>query len=282
MLLRLSNRRLPAVRYPLGLELAYVRLLQAMVRGLRDDALTLCAERLPRLLNAATRQDDANADLAATSQGGAAPLTGWALEAESLMNLMVLHAKRRMHIAASAIPNFGRAINAHGLREWRRLVRAAYGLDALKGEPELRPLLAAWERQNLDLVTRMNADAIGRLRGVLVQSVVEGRSLRETAALVRGGFDPSERRAENVARDQVGTLTGRLSQFRQETAGIQEFIWRTVGGNQSRPEHRARNGNKYRWDAPPNGERPGQPIRCRCSAQPVFPTTLALTPGAGG
>ena len=278
--LRLSRRRLPEQRYPLGLELAYVPFLHDTVRGMQGDALAVCAERLPELLERAkpTRRDAAADDLAAAEGGPTAP-SGWAALLESLLSVVALRATVRLQLAASAIPKMGRAVDAHSIREWKRLVRAAYGVDVLAGDGAgLRPLLSAWEAQNLDLITRMSADTIARLRGVVVQAVVEGRSLRVVTADVQAAYGVSRTRSELIARDQIGKLTGQMQQHRQQEAGVRQYRWSSVGDRRVRPQHKAQNGKVYSWDKPPPGGHPGQPIRCRCGASPIFPKTLTVTP----
>ena len=41
----------------------------------------------------------------------------------------------------------------------------------------------------------------------------------------------NKRRAELIDRDQKSTLTGALNQKRQESIGIDKYIWRTVKDN---------------------------------------------------
>jgi len=78
-------------------------------------------------------------------------------------------------------------------------------------------------------------------------------------------------RAKLIAQDQVGSLNGQLTKFRQTGIGIKQFRWITIGDDRVRAEHAALNGKIFDWDNPPSIGFPQQPIRCRCRAEAVFP-----------
>ena len=75
----------------------------------------------------------------------------------------------------------------------------------------------------------------------------------------------------------VGTrLTGRMERAGQledlrSTLMMQGRRWRTVGDSRVRTAHRAREGQIFAWDKPPSDGHPGQPINCRCYAEPIIP-----------
>ena len=41
-------------------------------------------------------------------------------------------------------------------------------------------------------------------------------------------------------------------------------------GNAVHGNHWEREGQEFRWDQPPEDGHPGQPIECRCSAEPII------------
>ena len=81
----------------------------------------------------------------------------------------------------------------------------------------------------------------------------------------------TEKHARLVAHDQINKLNGRLNQTRQEAAGITSFKWRTQGDDRVREEHEAIAGQTFLWaeGAPVEGL-PGEPVNCRCHAEPVI------------
>jgi len=47
------------------------------------------------------------------------------------------------------------------------------------------------------------------------------------------------------------------------------YIWHTVEDNHVRPDHAARDGQRFQWSHPPKGGNPGEDYNCRCWAEPV-------------
>jgi uncharacterized protein with gpF-like domain len=109
----------------------------------------------------------------------------------------------------------------------------------------------------------------------------EGRSLLQQVQHLGG---VSYRRAKLISRDQTSKMTGLLQATRQQSIGIEEYIWRTsrdqrvVGnpmglsptGNSKHMDHFHREGKKFRWDDPPPDGPPGYAIQCRCRAEPII------------
>lgn len=109
----------------------------------------------------------------------------------------------------------------------------------------------------------------------------EGRTLIQQITHLSG---VSENRAKIIARDQTSKLQGILTQVRQESIGIDEYLWRNskdqrvVGnpsgrypkGNAIHMNHWVREGKRYKWSDPPADGHPGQAILCRCWAEAVL------------
>jgi SPP1 gp7 family putative phage head morphogenesis protein len=87
---------------------------------------------------------------------------------------------------------------------------------------------------------------------------------------LRKQFDFTRNRARLIARDQVGKLYGQINAARQQAIGVTHFVWQTSNDERVRDEHEERNGKTYSYANPPDGELPGQPIQCRCVANPIL------------
>lgn len=266
----LSRRKLPAPRYPLGAENAYVRAMRALVRAWRDDVLALCAERLPALLDDAAR-DRRDADAVPAEEQPQE--TGWA----AVLAVLLLVARNRILARAAearrVVEEARRAVAAVDRANWRRWLRAAYGLDDVPPDRALAALVSAWEQAAVDAVLRLGDDALARLRAAIIRAVAARATAREATVAAREAMDV-EARAEAVARVGAAQLVGQLNQARQRGFGVERFVWRTMRDSRVRDAHRAREGRTHRWSDP--GPKPGTEPRCRCHAQPVFPQILAL------
>lgn len=73
-----------------------------------------------------------------------------------------------------------------------------------------------------------------------------------------------------IASDQLGKINSRISQVRQQKLGITHYRWRTSRDERMRSTYRGREGDIIAWDDPPPDGHAGQPIRCRCTAEPYI------------
>lgn len=79
-----------------------------------------------------------------------------------------------------------------------------------------------------------------------------------------------------ITRDQTNKAIGNLTKARHEQLGIEQYVRRTAQDERVRPAHATLNGTTQRWDEPPAEGHPGQPIQCRCVAEPVIPEAAGL------
>jgi SPP1 gp7 family putative phage head morphogenesis protein len=83
--------------------------------------------------------------------------------------------------------------------------------------------------------------------------------------------DVSKSRAELIARDQILKLNGRITQIRQQMAGVQSYVWSTSKDERVRESHQELEGETFSWSAPPSVGHPGEDFQCRCIALPLIP-----------
>jgi SPP1 gp7 family putative phage head morphogenesis protein len=131
--------------------------------------------------------------------------------------------------------------------------------------------LAAWARQNVDLIKTIDRRHFDEVERAIVDALRQGRRTRDLRTEIAGRFGVSERRAQLIARDQLATLNTQITRARQEDLGIERFRWTTAGDDRVREEHEAIDGEVFTWaDGHPTEGRPGEPVNCRCVALPVI------------
>lgn len=177
-----------------------------------------------------------------------------------------------------------------------RQTKAVIGVDVFQQEPWLDGVLDGFVKENVQLIESLPKRHFDQIEQMVLSQVRGGRRAEELAREIRSKFMAKskrnkkyatelDRRAALIAQDQVGKLHGQLNRARHEAMGLGRYRWRTskderVRGNPAgkhpwaKHNHHRREGKIYRYDKPPEDGNPGEPIRCRCWAEPVFEDVL--------
>lgn len=157
-----------------------------------------------------------------------------------------------------------------------RAIRRVHGINVLQ-DPDLNAkLLATWRRENITLIKSIDTRYFDDVAEFLGEGLKEGKTTRELTKLVEQRTAVSRGRARRIVRDQLGTLNSKITQRRQTELGITKYTWRDSGDEQVRETHEAFDGNVFTWaKGSPEGN-PGEPIMCRCTADPVIPKPSSL------
>jgi len=166
----------------------------------------------------------------------------------------------------------GRWVTRLGQWHGRKTISAAESVTGIAIEPfirlgDIRPQLEAAIRENVDLISNLNADAKNRVEQVIFESFALRRTKRETVKALAKAMGITQRRAQRIATDQTHKLSSLLTQIRQQQMGFESYVWRTRLDDRVRNLHRVREGKVFRWDKPPIDGHPGYPIMCRCVAE---------------
>lgn len=156
----------------------------------------------------------------------------------------------------------------------RNEIRRSVGIDikpAMLDDAHVTPSLNSAVKDNVKLITSIPNEYLDRVEKHLVEAVVAGKRHEELARLVHNIGQSTYRRAEIIARDQVSKMNSSFNRIRQQSVGIEKYVWSTSNDERVRPEHVENNGKTFRWAEPPEETgHPGEDIMCRCVALPVF------------
>lgn len=262
----IRRRAAPRSRLPRGSELRYRTLLNAILaeidKGIRDEVLPL-VERLSAQVQ--QQRPDARLDAPADDLEDATRrirerLTGGQLSPSSL--------NRIAEEIATDVAGFNR-------RDLNRVFEASLGVGLPGTEPGVSDLIRGFVRDNIRRIRNIANESIDRVEGSVLRGFRRGRSNAAIAQEVRAELGVSQRRARLIARDQVASLNGELTQLRQTRMGVTEYTWRTAGDERVRPSHEVLDGQRFTWNSPPAEGHPGEPINCRCLAEPVLDELFA-------
>jgi len=258
------RRKTPEARLPLGISRDYLSFLLKRLRTLQDVTNQFLDLQLPAILdNAQLNSDSVRHDavedvIEALFEAIAAAFRTQEQPAEAGGVLLELG-----EVASAA--------NVQSGRETSRVLKSKLGFDLFTQAPDLSERLGVFVRQNVKLIKSLENDTLDQLEQTMLRHLRRGSSQREIRKDLQSRFDLSKSRASLIARDQVGKFFGELQRERQKSLGITEYIWRTASDERVRSTHQDRDGRKFKWSEPPSDGHPGEPIRCRCTAEPVIP-----------
>ena len=184
------------------------------------------------------------------------------------------YAKIARNAAVEAEKFHGRAFNANA--------KKVFGIDVLGNEPWLKRALGEFVGENVSLIKSIPASYFDEIEKRVSSALANGERASTMVDEIQERYKVSESRANLIARDQIGKLNGDLNQLRMLDLGIESYTWRTMHDNRVRETHSERDGNVYKWNDPPgdlsdpgDGGNPGEPICCRCFADPILDGLLS-------
>jgi SPP1 gp7 family putative phage head morphogenesis protein len=136
--------------------------------------------------------------------------------------------------------------------------------------------IAAFRKQNIELVKNAGHDMIADLNNVLSVENSKGTRHEEIARIVQDRIGVSKSRAKNIARDQTLKYNASVQQTQAQAAGLNEYTWSTSRDGAVRPMHKALEGKRFNYNDPPvtneEGDRnnPGEDYNCRCVPIPYI------------
>lgn len=176
------------------------------------------------------------------------------------------------------IQSMYKLVNDFNDKEFHKAIKEAVGIsDFFINEKWQQMYKAVWIQDNLSLIKSIKQRTLENIRYDLGELIATAQNKQLRAAqlteMIQNITDQNYKRAHLIARDQIGKLNGRLTQLRQQSAGIKRYKWSTSRDERVRPAHAEREGKIFEWDNPPFDGNPGYPIQCRCVAIPVIDTS---------
>lgn len=272
------------IGYNAGLEIAYRRKLEELVREMSDSTIYW--------LRAAYRRQDPKIE-AYNEPSSRVPdrsvMTGDASPVSDLLD-RIRKQRRRW------IQQFRE--RAEGIADWfvRSALRSAdtqtrASLSELagftvqfQGSRGLETVLQSTIAENVALIVSIPEQYALEVEGIVMRGVREGRNLAFVTDELRRRYDITWRRANTIARDQTHKAMQSLSRARLKQNGITRATWVHVGGTTDpRPSHVAAHGKEFDLaeGLEIDGEKifPGEKINCRCRMRPVVASFSASKRG---
>lgn len=260
-LTRPPRKQLPAQQSPKNLMREYAARLNAIAVRLAGAFDDLKSE-LPRLLEGAARDRHADARMDA---GEGKRVRDLIAQARAKMATMIAPGE-----VEALAAEFARKTSTFQRTQLTKQTRAALGADMFISDRRIGPLMQAFVDSNVGLIKGLSDRMATDIESATLTAVQTAKPWSEFSEEIQKKLDVSETRATTIARDQIGKFYGQANSARQRELGITHFIWRTSNDERVRDEHEALDGQRFAYSDPPSEGLPGEPILCRCSAEPDF------------
>lgn len=168
------------------------------------------------------------------------------------------------------VQRMGLAVSGHNLRQFRKVFRRSLNVDPFASEPWLDSRISSFVEQNVGLIKSTQDRYLSEIQEIVFRGARQGLQTKDISQMIRERGRVTQSKADLIARDQINKFNGQLNQLRQQSVGVEKYRWRTSQDERVRPAHRAREGEIFSWDDPPSDGHPGEPIQCRCYAEPVL------------
>ncbi|QGR73988.1 phage head morphogenesis protein [Acinetobacter lwoffii] len=127
---------------------------------------------------------------------------------------------------------------------------------------------------NVSLIKSIPSQYTDKLEALVMNALQTGQTNEELAQEIKKLGHSTDFRARLIAADQMGKINGAITKVRHLDIGFESYTWSTSKDERVRPDHEKKHGETFRWDDPPSGGHPGQPVRCRCTALPNYEDIL--------
>lgn len=163
-------------------------------------------------------------------------------------------------------------VRDHNRERVFKAFRRALGVDVrpLLTDVAVQPYMREKTVESIDRIRTIPRRFQDAMRAQVIEAFEDAPfDEQRLQGIFRDQFKSSGYNLRRIVRTTASQLNGELSQLRQQQLGITHFTWLSSRDQRVRPEHRLRDGRMYAWASPPDGEIPGSPIMCRCTAQAV-------------
>lgn len=254
------RRRVPRPLEPRGIQLRYYQELKRLLSYAEGLVKERLVSKLPELFS---RLDTAHLDAQPPGK-----------RVNSILNGIskTFYAKWPQAKLEALGERIARSTSEHQKGQLFRQVKALIGVELKTiADRGLSATIKQFTAENVALIQTLPQRYFDDIERVVLEGMRAGSRHEDLAAQLEERLGVAESRAQLIARDQVLKFNGELNEVRQQSLGIDSYIWRTVNDVRVRPEHEELDGQTFRWDEPPSEGHPGEAIRCRCYAEGILP-----------
>lgn len=254
-------RKIPPTRYPMKLEEWYLKALQGFVKQWKGDAeYYLKLFVLPYIRGGSTFKLDDDEDMLDRILYGMKQMDYAIENAQSDRTLEL------------KIEQFVKAVDKFSYNN-SLIQTKIVGLNPIEKNSKLDNYFKTKINENVQLIKNFRDDYAKHLEQEIYQSITQGGGVSRITESLTKRTNMAVKRAKLIATDQTGTIISEVNSYRAKSAGADKYRWQSMEDIRVRPKHRELDGKVFKYDDPhggDDGKLPGEPIRCRCVAEPIF------------
>lgn len=258
----MAKRRTPRTKYPRNIERSYLAMLRKLILSWRKAATRLAEKHVYQFVkggNALLKTDAGNDPIDSVI----AQLNIMSFELQNLQPRYLIDMSTGQYV---------RALNSFSFNNVK-MQTAVVGIDPITNNKAISDYVKGKIAENTSLIKSMQSDYANKLQDDIYRSITKGGGITDIANCISKRTNMAYNHARTIANDQTGSIISELDSYRSQKAGANSYIWRTMEDDRVRPEHEELDGKEFDYDDPTggdDGDLPGEPINCRCVAEPVF------------
>lgn len=258
-----KKRRVPPTRYPHKLEQGYQRQLTKLVRSWQNNAQRYIDWYIKDYVKGGGVLFDDDDNISNTNR---------LLQSIELMATTLEKTSKSDVELTQIATRFVRSIDSFSYNNIKVQV-GIFGLDPIRDDVELSAFTKTQIGYNTALIKSMQSSYYTSLQKDIYRSITKGGGVTDITSAITKRTHMAVQHAKLIANDQTGSVLGQLNAHRASKAGAKKYIWRSAEDSRVRPKHRQLDGTEQKYydkNGGDNGQMPGEPIRCRCVAEPLF------------
>ena len=264
---KLIIRKSPRIRPPLMIEAQYMRDLHGVVADLE----TMTKQYVIPAVEQAQKDYDNRHPVTFAGPGSHTDSYSDLIKDALQKTRMVFGSTYSDSDFAAMAERIGVETNGFNRKQLTRVLSAMIGVNVFVSEHWLEDVMKGFVHRNVALIKTVPERYFANIESLIYREIPQGIRHEEIAKhILEDRIDATKWDAARIARDQVNKFNGQVNHERQVSVGVTDFIWRTMEDDRVRPEHEDLDGEQFSWDDPPDEGFPGEPIMCRCSAEPVL------------
>lgn len=269
---RRTNKKVPKTRYPKNIENWYAGKLNNYVRSWQVIAMAFLNERLAPYIKGGVSLSLNDAKMPEFSPND----PSWFNQLKTIVNLLtyqIEHAEPDT-ILSRTVTRYMKVLNHFSFMNVSKQT-GIVGVNPIGHDANLSNYAQAKITDNVSLIKTMRSSYASKLQNDIYHSVTTGKSInisRIKNAITNRTYQ-SYAHARIIAADQTGTIISNVDAYRAKNAGAKKYVWHTMEDERVRKKHKELDGKTFSYDDPnggDNGQLPGEPINCRCYAEPIF------------